>query len=277
MTTLSKIPRAGTAALRALALTAVAAGSLMAFGANAQTAEKSADSTADKSVVPEAVAAVPAFTQWVNTVVLITHTAPAQASISQVPLTLAGAPSRQVYEAWPVIVGAPELPLIGTGVAAAGRNWGNAFNYQGMHVRLLVLDASGQRIESRPVSAPMRAGERFKIRLAATFGAVAEVGQVVGEPWNSHRTGQLYPAPGMSVQLNAGETVDLPLAAGDFFVMGITVNERLLLSVRHAQATAEARSTQPAYRMDERGGSSYLQLVPRGTHPAIEQLISLAR
>jgi hypothetical protein len=80
----------------------------------------------------------------------------------------------------------------------------------------------------------------------------------------------------MSVHMHAGETVDLPLEQGRFFVMGPNANERLLLSVRHAAALGDVRTQQPAYRMDGRGGSSYLQLVPRGNAPAIEQLLSVA-
>lgn len=251
--------------IRTLAvLTVAAAASLAAFA-----------QATDKSVAVEAVPVVPAFNQWVNTIVVAPEPAPV-ASITTIPLTLVAAPAAAPYEPWPVVVGAPELPLVGAGANQAPRAWGSSFNYQGMHVRLLVLDASGRKVEARAVNALPRPGERFKIRVTATFDAVTDVGLVLGEPWTSQRAGQLYPTPGMSVQMHAGETVDLPLEQGRFFVMGPNANERLLLSVRHAAALGDVRTQQPAYRMDGKAGSSYLQLVPRGNAPAIEQLLSVA-
>ena len=73
------------------------------------------------------------------------------------------------------------------------------------------------------------------------------------------------------------ETVDLPLEPNQYFVMGREANERFVVSVRHPRAVDAARSAQPAYRQDVAGGSSYLQLVPRGTFPAIEQVVSLSK
>jgi hypothetical protein len=230
---------------------------------------------ADKSVAVEAVPVVPAFNQWVDTVAVAPEPVPG-ASITTVPMMLVAVPAPASYEPWPVVVGSPELPLIGAGVNQPSRAWGSSFNYQGMHVRLLVLDAAGRRIEARPVNSLPRPGERFRVRVTATFDAVADVGLVKGEPWSSHRAGQLYPARGMSVHMNAGETVELPLEQGRFFVMGPNVHERLLLSVRHAQALGDVRTQQPAYRIDGKSGSNYLQLVPRGQAPAMEQLLAVA-
>lgn len=259
-------------ARRAVALAAVAAALVTGFAPGTSLAQ-----SADKTAVPEAVPVAPAFGRWISLVVPANPIAP-QASV-YTPLAWA-APSSvgtTPYEPWPVIVGVPELPLIGTGAAAATRQWSSSFNYQGVYARLLIIDAAAGRVAVRSVASPVRAGECFKIRLAATFTAVADVGRVLGEPWNSQRAGQIYPTPGQSVQLQAGETVDLPLGPTECFVMGNNPAERLLLSVRHNQALGAARSTQPAYRIDDAIGSSYLQLAPQGQYPAVEQLISTAR
>lgn len=253
----------------ATVLALVAASSLAAMAQVAQVAQ-----VADKSVAVEAVPVVPAFNQWVNTIPVVPEPSPG-ATLTTIPMTVVAAPATASYEPWPVVVGAPELPLIGAGASQPPRAWGSSFNYQGMQVRLLVLDAAGRRVEARPVNSLPRPGERFKVRVTATFDAVADVGLVLGEPWASQRAGQLYPAQGMSVHMHAGETVDLPLEQGRFFVMGPNTRERLLLSVRHAAALGDVRTQQPAYRIDGKGGSSYLQLVPRGQAPAMEQLLTV--
>ncbi|MCU0941787.1 MAG: hypothetical protein MUE35_04500 [Hydrogenophaga sp.] len=241
---------------------------LLALGAQAQPA-------ATKDVVVEPVPAATALSRWVDTVVIaITPPAPGTAIVTVAPPAapaLGGTVGGGSYEAWPVIVGVPELPLVGA--TGAGSEWAERLNYQGMHMRLLVLDADGRTHRWRSVNQPPRPGERFRIRLTATFPAVSEVGLVVGGTFASSRAGQLYPQPGMSVQLNAGETVDLPLERDRYFVIGNPA-ERLVLSVRHPRATDAARSTQPAYRQDMGSGSNYLQLVPQGRYPAFEQLIA---
>ena len=250
--------------IRALTVMAMAAASLTVVA-----------QVADKSVAVEAVPVVPAFNQWVSTIAAVPEPAPG-ASISTIPMTLVAVPSTAPYEPWPVVVGSPELPLIGAGANRPPPTWSSSFNYQGMHVRLLVLDAAGRRVEPRPVNSLPRPGERFKVRVTATFDAIADVGLVTGDPWSSQRAGQLYPAPGMSVQMNAGETVELPLEQNRFFVMGPNTRERLVLSVRHPAALGDVRTQQPAYRIDSKGGSSYLQLVPRGQAPGMEQLLTVA-
>ena len=77
--------------------------------------------------------------------------------------------------------------------------------------------------------------------------------------------------------LKAGETVDLPVDTNQYFVVGADVSERLLLSICHPSALGDARSPQPAYRQDSKTASGYLQLVPRGTYPSVEQLLVAAR
>ena len=229
-----------------------------------------------KTIVVEHVPAFPAFGQWVSTFVMV-QPEPALTRIETVPFALSRATPDENYQPLPVILGAPELPLIGSGAAQSARAWGQALNYQGLHMRQVVLNAKGNKRELRPMGSPLRAGERFKIRVTATFDAVADVDQELGDPWYGKRTGQVYPQAGVSVQMKAGESVDLPLGAHEYFTMNRAANERLVVAVRHAGAVGSARSEQPAYRQDGKTGSNYLQLVPRGTFPAVEQQIAQAR
>lgn len=227
----------------------------------------------DKSIYVEPVQAFPALAGWVSH-----HVAPtnyvAPPSIQSITIGASVGAASAPFEPAPVILGQPDVPL--TGSEAARTNWDEQLNYQGMQVSLMVLGAGGQ-VQLRPLAAPLRPGERFKIRITPTFSALASVEKVVGDPWHGRRAGQFYPREGMSVQMHAGETVMLPLEPEQFFVFDQWRNERLLLGVRHARAQGEARSAQPAYRQDAAGASSFLQLVPEGRFPAIEQLIAVAQ
>lgn len=231
---------------------------------------------AEKSVVAEPVPVVPAFNQWLSN---LPFAPPPVLSpgIATLPWPAAAqGPSSAPFEPAAVILGSPELPLLGAGRAGV-RTWGHQFNYQGAQVKLLVIDATGRKLEVRSLGTMPRPGERFKIRVTPTFDAVADLTLVLGDAWTSQRAGQLYPEAGLSVQVKAGETVDLPLEVNQYFVLGPNDTDRVLLSLRHPQALGDARSAQPAYRQDMRGGTGYLQLVPRGTHPAIDLLLSAAR
>lgn len=242
----------------------------------AQTGAPSAAES--KSVAVEYVPAFPALQGWVNVQVAPVALPAAPASVQSQPLALAAPAGTAVYQPLAVIMGVPELPLIGGASAARGPAWPTSFNYQGMHMQLLVLDPSGTQVQPRALADGLRVGERFKIRVATTFEAVASIDQVVGDPWYGQRTGQVYPRPGLSVLMHAGEVVDLPLGDAEFFSMNPAINERLVVGVRHPAAQGATRSQQPAYRQDERSASAYLQLVPRGQWPAFEQQITaLAR
>lgn len=229
---------------------------------------------AAKSVVAEPVAAYPVFNQWVSTV-LVAQPEFVPTEVANVSLALASPVVQTAYQPAPVIMGLPELPLTGINPAQAG--WLSSFNYQGVRMQQVVLNAAGTLHALRPMGTPLRAGERFKIRVTATFDAVAEVDQVVGDAWYGQRTGQVYPQPGMSVLIKAGRSVDLPMETNGYFWMNRPLNERLVVAVRDPRAVNQLRSDQPAYRQDDAIGSSYLQLVAPGTFAALEQLVSQAQ
>ena len=241
---------------------------VMAQHAVAQT------SPATKSVVAEAIPAFSALNQWVSTYVLVLPE-PAPVAAPQVQAWYSASAAPQPFEPHPVIVGLPDLPLTGATAARAGQKWDGTLNYQGVHMSLVVVDGKGRLIQ-KPLSTPVAVGERFKIRITPTFDAVSELDQLVGEAWSSQRTGQAYPNVGTSVAIKAGQTVDLPLDSNHFFAVdGKTANERLVISVRHPRALKDAASAQPNYRLDGERGSSYLQLVPAGKQPMVEQVITV--
>jgi hypothetical protein len=230
-----------------------------------------------KTVVAEPVAILPGFNQWTETVVVPVPETPVNPLALQLLQLISAAPASNapaVYHPKPVILGQPELPLLGDAGASA-RGWGPSLNYQGMHVKMVLLDERGVARRVQPVNAPLRAGQRFKVRVTPTFDAVAGIDGLAGDTWSLRRAAQIYPPQGTSVQIRAGETVDLPLGATEYFVMPVNAAP-MVLSVRHPRASGTAASDQPAYRADGARGSNYLQLVPQGQWPAIEQQVGAA-
>jgi hypothetical protein len=243
-----------------------------AFGTACLAVSAFAQTTPVKTAVVEPVPAAPAFEQWAASMVALLPTSTVQMNtVQMLPWVVSVPATAAPFQARPVILGQPDLPLVGDAAAQAMRSWNAGLNYQGLHMKLVSLDANGNR-QARSLAGGLQPGQRFKIRMAATFEAVAVVDKLAGEPWNSQRVGQVYPQAGMSVHMYAGETVELPL--GDqYFVAGNNPAERLVVSVRHPRAQRDLATDQPAYRQDGATGSSYLQLVPAGKLSHIEQVI----
>jgi len=226
---------------------------------------------------PMAAAHPPAFvvfTQWIDRVLQAPEPDVAVPPVTLQEFTVAPGPATGAYEPAPVILGQPDFPLLGQAAAQAAQQWNPGLNYQGVSLSYVVLDMKGQKKTIRSVSQGLAAGERFKIRYTASFDAVASIDSITGDnPWYGQRAGQVWPKAGMSIQSSAGETVELPMGAGNYFVMRNTPSERHVLKIRHPNARDQQRSNQPAYRQDGTQASQYLQLVPAGSHPAIEQLV----
>jgi hypothetical protein len=238
-----------------------------------------AQAQSQKTVVAEPVAILQGFNQWADTVVVqLPDTLPNPVTVQVLQLVSSAPPASlgsAVYHPKPVVLGQPELPLLGD-TGATARAWGPSFNYQGMHVKMVLLDERGTARRVQSVKVPVRPGQRFKVRVTPTFDSVASIDALVGDTWSLTRAGQVYPQQGTSVQIRAGETVDLPLGASEYFLMPSNPAP-MVLSVRHPRATGDRASEQPAYREDGVRGSNYLQLVPAGQWPAIEQQVGAAR
>ncbi len=215
------------------------------------------------------------FERWLR-VLEVVPVVPAGPAVVAVSPVVSPPVQAAPYEPWPVILGQPELPLVGAAAAVKPQAWPSDLNYQGMHVAYLVRDRQTGRLVQRPLSAAPRPGDRFKIRVTATFDALVRVDTVFGQGWSLQRGGTLYPATGAPVRARAAQAVDLPVERDHYFVVGEGGAPRMLLSVRHDEADESRRTRQPAYRRDQLNGTSYLQLAPAGTRPAIEQLITAA-
>jgi hypothetical protein len=254
----------GVLPLAAAALTAVLALSV----ASPSLAQSAAS---DGAMAPAGVV----FERWLRVLEVVPVTQPGPAVVVVSPVVRVTVPT-VAYEPWPVIMGEPELPLVGAGTAARPQAWPLGLNYQGLHAAYLVRDPASGRIEQRPLSSAPRPGDRFKIRLTTTFDALVRVDTVFGQGWSLQRGGTLYPSIGAPVRARAAKAIDLPVEPDHYFVAGESGAPRMLLSVRHEEADDSRRTRQPAYRRDQLNGTSYLQLAPAGTRPAIEQLITAA-
>lgn len=165
----------------------------------------------------------------------------------------------------PVILGQPDIPL---------RTTDGQVNYQGLHLAVVSPDATGQNMNFRPVANGFRTGERFKLRMVSTFDAVVVVDNVTP----SGMRNRLYPAPTAGEQvvfLKAGQSVLLPLGAGEYFEFANQKGvEQLLVTVRDPRAASNL-SNQPIYRQDAAWGSNLMQLTPQGSYPGFTQTLSL--
>lgn len=221
------------------------------------------------------------FSQWADSIAPPAPAAPpantpvALQAWSMLPASSATPnPNTAYYEPAALILGQPDLPLLGQAAAQAAQQWSSGLNYQGITLSFVVLDSKGKTRKLTPASRPPSVGQRFKIRYTTSFDSVATIDKLVANgPWRLRPLGQAWPNAGQSVQAAAGETVELPMQANQYFQMSDKASERIVLHIRHPQAKNKARSNQPIYRQDGARASQYLQLVPPGTYPALEQLI----
>jgi hypothetical protein len=146
-------------------------------------------------------------------------------------------------------------------------------NYQGVHVALLAMDAQGKPIGLRPASAGFTTGERFKLRVIATYDGLLSIDNI--NPAGQQR--QLYPAQADHVvSLKAGQEILLPLDPQQTFrFSGATGQEQLVVTMRHAQAIGAAASTRPVNRNDVDIGTNLVQETLPGRFPVISQAISV--
>ena len=254
-----------------VALALLVSGACLSVQAQAQT------SSGIKSVTVEPVPPLDAFYRWTLQREDPEPLYPAQTAIEILAIRSLPAASAEPPANWspqPVILGAPALPLRG-GQPDWTAPWTDERNYQGVRVSFVVLSADGSRREVRPVSSPPRPGERFRVRILPSFDAVSHIESIAEGPWNPRRAGRIYPRPGFSVAIDAGEIVELPLDPRAFMRQEGAAVDRMLLVVRHAHAERTRLSTQPAYRQDGPRGSHFVQLVGEGGYPYFEQIVTL--
>lgn len=146
-------------------------------------------------------------------------------------------------------------------------------NYQGVHIAIVGADRDGKLTGFRAVNEGFRTGERFKLRVVATFDGMLTITNI--NP-NDERK-QIYPPASRSVvSLKAGEETFIPLGADEFFEFaGAKGTEQLVVTLVDPRALDGKASKQKVFREDQPYGSNFVQEVSPDTYPAISQAISL--
>ncbi len=159
---------------------------------------------------------------------------------------------------------APDIPLVVEG----GRE-----NYQGAHLSLLVLQPDGQTFAVRPVSAGFVSGEKFRIRIGATFEGELTLDNIDPQGERKH----LYPSnPEQVVKIRSGTPVILPLEPDSFFQFDeVAGEEKLVISLRDPRAQGEAAAQTRVHRQENAQGTGLLQEVAPGKYAAIAESIAL--
>jgi hypothetical protein len=214
-----------------------------------------------------------------------TGLAPPNAPIAAVGVPYTQAPS---YSPALVIMGIPDIGLsAATGGIDPASEWDSHFNYQGVTISALILDAQMRVLETRSLASPLRGGERFKLRVLSTDDALVSLDALQTAPDSvgsngvlnaaPNYNGQMYPASaGQVVQVKGGDVVLLPMGDNEYFTFDEKAGTNLLaLHVRHPLAKPASINLQPLYRQDSALTSTYSQLTRRGSYLALTQLIAL--
>ena len=146
-------------------------------------------------------------------------------------------------------------------------------NYQGVHIAVAVLDKSDNQLRLRPLSAGFHSGERFKLRVLATFNGQLQIDNI--NPKGERR--QIYPAePGSVVSLQAGQDTLIPQGIDDYFEFARTTGEeQLVITLHDPRATQETSSKSKVFVKNETYGSNFLQQVGTNSYPVISESIRL--
>ncbi|WP_435627050.1 DUF4384 domain-containing protein [Candidatus Ferrigenium straubiae] len=178
--------------------------------------------------------------------------------------TLVPAPKGIVFIASRVTDKAPGSPLTVDG----GRE-----NYQGAHLALLVLQPDGQTLAVRPVSAGFVSGEKFRIRIGATFEGELTLDNI--DPQGERK--RLYPSSAEQVvRFRSGTPVILPLEPDSFFQFDeVAGEEKLVISLRDPRAQGEAAAQTRVHRQENAQGTGLLQEVAPGKYAAIAESVAL--
>lgn len=146
-------------------------------------------------------------------------------------------------------------------------------NYQGAHLSLLVLQPGGQTFAVRPISAGFMSGEKFRIRIGATFEGDLTLDNI--DPQGGRK--RLYPASAEQVvRIKSGTPVILPLEPDSFFQFDDVVGEeKLVVSLRDPRAQGKAAAQTNVHRQENAQGTGLLQEVAPGKFAAIAESITL--
>ncbi len=145
--------------------------------------------------------------------------------------------------------------------------------FHGVHLDLLVYDDATKQFSIRPLDAISAPGERFKLRVLASFAGEVTVDNI-NPQWRRKR---VYPLDAREhCLLTAGKQVLIPPGRDEFFQFAAEAGEdRLIVSVQDASAEGKGHSQAKVYRFENPDGVDLLQAVSFDTLTAISGSLKL--
>ena len=173
------------------------------------------------------------------------------------------ASTENFFAARDVVIGRPNKPLELQDKEA---------NYQGVHVAIVTINAQGKPAAVRSVKDGFRSGERFKLRVVATFEGLVAIENINPKGEKKH----IYPENNNVVAIAQGRETLIPLGDEEWFELtGNTGKEQLVVTVRDRRAFGEVASPSNIFRQDEKYGTNFVQEVsPNKTFPVITQSLT---
>jgi hypothetical protein len=146
-------------------------------------------------------------------------------------------------------------------------------NYQGALLSLLVLQPDGQSYAVRPIGNGFKSGEKFRIRIGATFDGELALDNINPQGERS----RLYPANEQQiVKIKSGMPVILPLDNDSFFQFDdVAGEEKLVVTLRDPRAQGNAVAQSVVHREENAQGTGLLQEVAAGKYAVIAESIAL--
>jgi hypothetical protein len=146
-------------------------------------------------------------------------------------------------------------------------------NYHGVHFAVAMLEADGKHLALRPFSKGFNSGERFKLRVVATFNGYVQV-ENINPKWQRK---QIFPAaPNQRILLSAGKEKLIPEGQNEYFEFTQTQGEeQLVVTVQDERVTDKNTSHSRVYRQDRDYGSNFIQQSEFDTFPAIAGYVKL--
>lgn len=166
----------------------------------------------------------------------------------------------------------PPSVVAGEPIAAKGMQSAPA-NYQGLHIAIAVLDPEGKTLQLRPLKQGFRSGERFKLRVLATFGGDMKIENINPHGVRKH----IYPQDeNLRIRLEEGKEALIPAGPDEYFEFARTTGEeQLVVTIRDPRADAKTASRARVYRLDEPYGSNFVQEVSDNTYAVISESVKL--
>ncbi len=146
-------------------------------------------------------------------------------------------------------------------------------NYQGVLLSLLVLQPDDETLKLRPISEGFKSGEKFRLRLGATFEGDLTVDNIHPDG----RRNRLYPVDAAQVvRIKSATPVILPLEKDGFFEFDSEVGEeKLIITLRDSRAQGDSMASSAVHRRESVQGTALLQEIPPGKFPVIAESIMI--